>query len=139
MKKLAILAMVLMLSFVAFAPAASAGGCCCKVSITGYVFICSYEYGMTVPGAEVKVNGDLWWYFKDCAYTDPYGVFNFENAHVLLDNYPCSWLTADYDKQVGSYLWSYVNYHGQSDNFTVTCFVAGEPVKVTMDIPMWLR
>lgn len=141
MKKLAILAMVLMLSFGAFASSASAdfwtGACCCRVIISGTVFICDLDYGMVVPDAEVKVLGDLAWYFPFCDYADAHGFYMFQNDNVRLGNYFSTKVAARAEKWIGE--WSFLKYYGESGSFQVDCYAAGQQVAVQANIPVWIQ
>ena len=142
MKKLAILAMVLMLSFGAFASTASAsdyypGACCCRVIICGTVFICDLDYGMVVPNAEVKVLGDLQWYFPFAQYADAQGFYCFQNDNVKLGNYFQTKVAARAEKWIGQ--WSFLKYYGESGSFAVDCYAAGQQVGVTANIPVWIQ
>jgi hypothetical protein len=137
MKKIAVLAFVMMLAVGAITSTASAsdGLCqwCCKVCIYGYTLSCG---GFYIPNADVRLNGPLARQFQPMIWaSDSTGCFGVCDL-VPLGNYFGNYLDARAIYQVGGQTVLY--YYGQSCYFDVNCYVVGQVVQIGINVPLWV-
>ena len=128
---------LLILAMTAYATSADAQAspCCCRVIISGYTMTCG---GLFIPEASVELTGQL----RDKGGLTPYmvhsdstGAFGFVDL-VPLGNYFGNQLLAWSIIPVGPQ--SVLYYMGTSTYFDAHCFVAGQTIAVSIDIPLWI-